>query len=418
MPPAPATVPVAEAYPLPTFIGRTDKLSRLQRAWEWAYGGQRAVLWLAGEPGIGKTTLIEHFLASLGGIACARGHCVEYYGTGEPYLPVLEALADLCRSDPALPTLMRTVAPTWLLQLPWLSTAQERDALRRELAGIGPDRMLREMGELLDRYTEQRPLLLITEDLHWSDRATVQLIDYVARRRGRTRLMWLASFRVAEVVALDHPLNSLRHELRLQHLCEEVVLDPFSETEVADYVALRSASLARDEAFVRALHERTDGVSLFVSSVISEVMDTMDDDATIKARLAGMAVPENLAAIIDHYITRLEPEQRYAESNSGLRRFRWPSNATSLLWPTPARNWCASRCGSRGRGPPNLRRRWSYPTRSGMPSSARYCTTARSVHCAPTSIARLALPSNASAWPACRLLPRSWRRTSTGLGSR
>ncbi len=166
------------------------------------------MLWLAGEPGIGKTTLIEHFLASLGGIACARGHCVEHYGTGEPYLPVLEALADLCRSDPALPTLMRAVAPTWLLQLPWLSTAQERDALRRELAGIGPDRMLREMGELLDRYTEQRPLLLITEDLHWSDRATVQLIDYVARRRGRTRLMWLASFRVAEVVALDHPLNS------------------------------------------------------------------------------------------------------------------------------------------------------------------------------------------------------------------
>jgi DNA-binding winged helix-turn-helix (wHTH) protein/tetratricopeptide (TPR) repeat protein len=309
MPPASATVPAAGAYPSPPFIGRTDKLSKLQRAWERAYGGQRAVVWLAGEPGIGKTTLIEHFLASLGDIACARGHCVEHYGTGEPYLPVLEALADLCRSDPALPTLLRAVAPTWLLQLPWLSTAQERDALRRELAGIGPDRMLREMGELLDRYTEQRPLLLVTEDLHWSDRATVQLIDYVARRRGRTRLMWLASFRVAEVVALDHPLNSLRHELRLQRLCEEVVLDPFSETEVADYVALRSASLARDETFVRALHERTDGVPLFVSSVISEVMDTTGDDATIEARLAGMAVPENLAAIIDHYITKLGPEQ-------------------------------------------------------------------------------------------------------------
>jgi tetratricopeptide (TPR) repeat protein len=101
----------------------------------------------------------------------------------------------------------------------------------------------------------------------------------------------------------------LRHELRLQRLCEEVVLDPFSETEVADYVALRSASLARDETFVRALHERTDGVPLFVSSVISEVMDTTGDDATIEARLTGMAVPENLAAIIDHYITKLGQEQ-------------------------------------------------------------------------------------------------------------
>lgn len=310
MPPASAPVTAVATPSSPSFIGRTDEVAKLQRAWERANGGQRAVVWLAGEPGIGKTTLIEHFLTGLGDIACARGHCVEHYGAGEPYLPVLEALADLCRSDPTLPALLRDVAPTWLLQLPWLSTAQEKDALRRELAGVGPDRMLREMGELLDRYTEQRPLMLVTEDLHWSDRATVQLINYVARRRGRTRLMWLSSFRLAEVVALDHPLSSLRHELRLQRLCEEVVLDPFSETEVADYVALRSTSLARDETFVRALHERTDGVPLFVSSITSEVMDPKDDKATIEARLADLAVPENLAAIIDHYIARLGPEQR------------------------------------------------------------------------------------------------------------
>ena len=263
----------------PSFIGRADAVARLRRAWSQACGGQRAVVWVAGEPGIGKTTLIEHFVAGLGDVAVARGQCVEHYGTGEPYLPVLEALAELCRKDADLPALLRTVAPTWLLQLPWLGTSEERDALRRELAGVGPDRMLREMGELLDRYTEQRPLLLVTEDLHWSDRATIQLIDHVARRRGRAGLMWLATFRVAEVVATDHPLNPLRRELRLHRLCEEIVLDPFSETEVADYIAQRSPSLARDEAFVRALHERTDGVPLFVSSVITEVMERTDEGA-------------------------------------------------------------------------------------------------------------------------------------------
>ncbi len=310
MPPTPMAVTATDTPLLPSFIGRTDEFSRLQRAWERAGSGQRAVVWLAGEPGIGKTTLIEHFLAGLGDIACARGHCMEHFGAGEPYLPVLEALADLCRSEPALPALLRDVAPTWLLQLPWLSSTEERDALRRELAGVGPERMLREFGELLDRYTETRPLLLVTEDLHWSDRATVQLINYMARRRSPARCMWLSSFRLAEVVALDHPLSSLRHELRLQRLCEEVVLDPFSETEVADYVALRSASLARDEAFVRALHERTDGVPLFVSSIISEVMDAKEDETTIEARLANLAVPDNLAAIIDHYIAKLDPEQR------------------------------------------------------------------------------------------------------------
>lgn len=299
-----------DAAPAPPFIGRADALTRLQRSWGQACGGQRAMVWVAGEPGIGKTTLIEHFVASQAGIACARGQCVEHHGTGEPYLPVLEAMANLCRADSRLPALMRDVAPTWLLQLPWLSSPEERDALRRELAGVGPDRMLREIGELLDRYTEERPLLLVTEDLHWSDRATLQLIDHIARRRGRARLMWLASFRLAEVIALEHPLNPLRHELRLQRLCQEVVLDPFSETEVADCIAQHSAALARDDAFVRALHERTDGVPLFVSSVINEVMERQADDAQVEAQLAAMAVPENLAAIIDHYIARLDREPR------------------------------------------------------------------------------------------------------------
>jgi DNA-binding winged helix-turn-helix (wHTH) protein/tetratricopeptide (TPR) repeat protein len=310
-PPPPAATPATAAPRLsPSFIGRANAFSRLQQAWGQARDGRRAVVWVAGEPGIGKTTLIEHFVKGLGSIAIARGQCVENYGTGEPYLPVLEALAELCRGDSTLPALLRSVAPTWLLQLPWLSTAEERDALRRELAGVGPDRMLREMGELLDRYTEQRPLLLVTEDLHWSDRATIQLIDHVARRRGRAGLMWLATFRVAEVVAMDHPLGPVRRELRLHRLCEEIVLDPFSETEVADYIAQRSPALARDEPFVRALHERTDGVPLFVSSLITEVMERTAEGAPVQARLAAVAVPENLAAIIDHCIDRLGSEQR------------------------------------------------------------------------------------------------------------
>lgn len=297
---------------LPPFIGREEALSRLRHAWDAACNGRRAAVWVAGEPGIGKTTLIEHFVAELGDIACARGQCVEHYGTGEPYLPVLEALAELCRSDASMSLLLREVAPTWLLQLPWLSSPEERDALRRDLAGVHPDRMLREMGELLDRYSERQPLLLVTEDLHWSDRSTVQLIDYIARRRSKARLMWLASFRLTEVVALDHPVNPLRHELHLHGLCEEIILDPFSESEVADYVEAQAPALT-DEAFVRSLHARTDGVPLFVASLLVHVMGRTPqrpEDAAVHAQLARIAVPDNLASIIDHYIARLDDEQR------------------------------------------------------------------------------------------------------------
>jgi tetratricopeptide (TPR) repeat protein len=238
---------------------------------------------------------------------------VEHYGTGEPYLPFLEALSELCRSDAAVVDLLRAVAPAWLLQLPWLTTAEERDALRRDLAGVAPQRMLREMGELLDRYTERRPLLLVIEDLHWSDRATVHLIDYIARRRAEARLMCLATFRLAEVVALDHPVNPLRHELRLHGLSEEILLDSFSETEIAEFLALRSPALAGDEAFVRAVHARTDGLPLFVASVTGDVISRPAQSVRGDVPDAGLPhvpVPENLAAIIDHYIAKLAAEQR------------------------------------------------------------------------------------------------------------
>ena len=281
-----------------------------------ALGGQRAVVWIAGEPGIGKTTLIEHFVAGLGDVACVRGQCVDLYGAGEPYLPVLEALAELCRSDSELPALLRAVAPTWLLQLPWLSTADERDALRRDLAGVGPERMLREIGQLFDRYTERRPLLLVTEDLHWSDRATLQLIDYMARRRGSARFMWLASFRLAEVVALDHPLNPLRHELRLHGLCAEIVLDPFSESRGGRLRGRAFAVAGRR----RSLRPRAAWAHRRAAAVRRHGDDRGHDARRRRPRHRSRRLPfrESLATLIDHYIARLGDEQRALLSAAGL----------------------------------------------------------------------------------------------------
>jgi DNA-binding winged helix-turn-helix (wHTH) protein len=319
----------------PSLMGRSHALARMRRAWDAARDGNCSLVWVAGEPGIGKTALIECFAAGLGDVACIRGQCVEHQGSGEPYLPVLEALAELCRIDTSAPALLRAVAPSWLLQLPWLSSAAERDALRRELGDTRLDRMLREVSEVFDRYTEHRPLLLVTEDLHWSDRATIQLIDYVARRRNTSRLLWLASFRPADLIAVDHPLNRVRRELRLHGLCEEIVLDPFSQTEVADYVSQRAPSLAGDDAFIHALHERTDGVPLFVSSIMREVMArpwSGGDQTGAAARLAKAAVPDNLTSIIDHYIAKLGGEQRMLLSAAAVcgREFRASTVADAL----------------------------------------------------------------------------------------
>ena len=219
--------------------------------------------------------------------------------------------------------LLRQVAPTWLLQLPWLSTAEERDALRRDLAGVAPERMLREMGEALDRYTERRPLLLVLEDLHWSDSATVHLLDYIARRRRSARLMCLASFRITEVVAAEHPLKSLRHELRLHGLSQEIVLDPFSEADVGEFVKQRAPSLADNETFVRSLHERTDGVPLFLAAVLDEVMARHADDESQVHHTDGFATRGGARkSRRDHRPLHRQARQRTASHALGSRDLR------------------------------------------------------------------------------------------------
>jgi len=294
-------------------IGRADALARLQRAWDLASVGRRMTVWITGDPGVGKTTLVDHFVARLRDVTVGRGQCVELYGESEPYLPVLDALGDLCRADPTVAELLRAVAPFWLMQLPWLTTVEERDALRQDLAGARPDRMLREFGEFLDRYTERRPIVLVTEDLHWGDQATVQLMDYAGRRRGRGRFLWIATFRLADVIAHDHPLYAVRNEFRLHGLCEEIVLDPFSEEEIAAYIAQYVPTLAVSDSDVRALQVRTDGLPLFVAQLVGDLAARASRDhadVSAVALIERMGIPENLAAIIDHFIARLTIEQR------------------------------------------------------------------------------------------------------------
>ena len=276
-------------------VGRGAALERLRGAWSRAAGGQRQVCCVTGEAGIGKTFLIDALIAGLGDPVVARGQCIEQAGAGEPYLPVLDALGSLVRRDPQVLPVLRTVAPTWLLQMPWLVDAEEQQRLRAQLANTTQERMLREFAELVEQLSLVRPLLLVTEDLHWCDGATVSLLDHVARRRPPARLMWIASFRIAELVAEGHPLNGVRHELRARRLCDELLLDPFSESELQAYLEHRRPELARDERAVRRLHRQTDGLPLFVAVAVDDLgphvplaRDATPDDWAVSDTLAGV----------------------------------------------------------------------------------------------------------------------------------
>ncbi len=319
-------------------------------------GGARVIAWIAGEPGHRQ----DHAHRALcrgtrRGRLRARPVRAALRG-GEPYHPVLEALAELCRRDPDVPALLRAVAPTWLLQLPWLSTAEQREALRDELVGVNARSACCARWANFSTATPRPAAACSSRRTCIGPIApTIQLIDYLARRRSSARLMWLSSFRLAEVIAGDHPLNALRHELHLHGLCEEIVLDSFSEAEVAAYLAERSPSIASDESFVRALHERTEGVPLFVASMTSDVAArSAQSGVATAALLANLAVPDNLLAIIDHYSSKLGNERRVAALGSRRvrhrvsHRHRWRacSSATPSGLRTSAISCCASNSGS------------------------------------------------------------------------
>jgi Cdc6-like AAA superfamily ATPase len=158
-------------------VGRETELAQLHTLLEKALNGQRQVVFVTGEPGIGKTTLVKHFLSQLADVPhalLALGECIEHHGLGEPYQPILEAVERLCRqpkSDP-LVSRLRQYAPLWLAQMPALLNPKQRTALQKEMRGASHKRMQREFANFVESLTvttnalEAPLLVLCVEDLH------------------------------------------------------------------------------------------------------------------------------------------------------------------------------------------------------------------------------------------------------------
>ena len=87
--------------------------------------------------------------------------------------------------------------------------------------------------------TAKVPLVLILEDLHWSDYSTLDLISYLATRRQRAHLMLIGTFRNVELIVSGHPLKAVKQELLAKQLCKELPLEYLTEAAVYDYLAVR-----------------------------------------------------------------------------------------------------------------------------------------------------------------------------------
>ncbi len=315
----PVRVPSMAEAPAPIVVGREAELARLQSWSALVIEGRRRIVFVAGEAGIGKTTFVRAFLDSLSGSAAriGRGQCVEQYGAGEPYMPVLEALTRLCQEagGERVVELLRKFAPTWLAQMPALLSYADREQLQATAQGVTQQRMLREMAQALEALAAETPLMLALEDLHWSDFSTLELISAIARRAEPARLLILGTYRPTEMLANDHPLRAMKQELELHRNCEELRLKLLSETDVAAYLARRFADndTARSLAGVASLiHERTDGNPLFMVNVVDYLLEhgSLFDAHKIEA-------PRSILQMIERNLERLNPDaQRVLEAAS------------------------------------------------------------------------------------------------------
>jgi DNA-binding winged helix-turn-helix (wHTH) protein/tetratricopeptide (TPR) repeat protein len=327
---AAGAAPVAPAAPasLPV-VGRGAELAALADALDTARAGRRQVVFVTGEAGIGKTSLVEAFAATQAGDAVlAAGRCVEQFGPREAHLPLLEALESLARTLGAEPVraVLQRYAPAWLAQLPWLAAPADAAGLQQALAASSSQRMLREFAQALELLCAERPLVLWLEDLHWSDHASLEVLAFVAGRREPARLLVIASLRPDDAQRALPALPELMLRLGQQGAGRELPLGLLDAGATAALLRVRLGPAADGEAAARLagfVHRRTGGHALFSVALLDDLRRRgrivatpdgwqVDGDPALDAGL-----PESLRQLVERRVRRLpEDAQRIVEAGA------------------------------------------------------------------------------------------------------
>jgi predicted ATPase len=202
--------------------------------------------------------------------------------------------------------------------MPALVSTAEFDPLQRQAGGTTRERMLRELAEVVEILTAKQPLVLVLEDLHWSDGATLDWLAYVARRRGTARLLVLGTYRPGEALAHVHPvLCTVTQELQMHSQCAELRLAYFSEVAVAAYLTQRFPGAVLPEGLARVLYHRTNGNPLFLVTMVDDLVQrgVLQPGATGWSLPGGLAtvaagVPENLRQLLERQVEQLPLEEQ------------------------------------------------------------------------------------------------------------
>ena len=298
------------------FVARDAELERLTYAWkEAAAGTPRAVL-VAGEAGIGKTSLAGELArrAHDDGWTVLFGRCDEEPGlTYQPFAEALRSYVsvtspeDLRSFAPAdLATLVRIV-PDLADRVPDLPEPPHGD---RESERY---RMFESVVRVLAGASRRAPVLLVLDDLHWAAKPSLLLLRHLVRAGGSMSLLIVATYRDSDVHR-GHPIADVLADLRREPAVERLSLDGLDAAGVAAFVATAAGhDLGPDEvALAQTLHRETEGNPFFLREILHHLFDAGVLDETsggwrVQLNLADIGIPEGVREVVGRRLSTLSP---------------------------------------------------------------------------------------------------------------
>jgi tRNA A-37 threonylcarbamoyl transferase component Bud32/tetratricopeptide (TPR) repeat protein len=308
-------------------VGREAEVQQLTEAFERARAGRGSLIGISGEAGMGKSALVDGFLADLqerdDAMRIARGRCSERLAGSEAYLPFLEALDSLQRgggsTGGSVSRLLRTIAPSWYVQIATLPAGDSSaERIARDASGSSQERRKREMASLFEEIARLQTVVLVLDDVHWADPSTVDLLGYLSNRMDAMRLLMIATYEPSVLVQSRHPFQSLALDLQAHGRCRELTLDFLARPAIDRYLAHEFPEHEFPPAFSDLLFTKSHGHPLFLIDFLRDLRRRqMIAEVEGRWRLAAplsaieREVPESVRSLVRRKLDALDEDDRW-----------------------------------------------------------------------------------------------------------